>query len=76
MHAFVTQKPTQAVGEEEETSTGELRDEKEPKVEMIPDVEVGKCDQLQSQPQGVVTQEPTSLEMFVEATNQMEVSEP
>ena len=43
---------------------------------MIPDVEVRECDQLQSQPQGVVTQEQRSLEMFVEAFSQMESGEP
>ena len=46
MHAFVAQKPTQEVGEEKGTSIGELRDEKEPEVEMIPDVEVRECDRL------------------------------
>ena len=54
----------------------ELRGEDEPEVEMIPDIEVRGHEQLQSQPQGVVTQEPTSLEMFVEAATQMEVSDP
>ena len=54
----------------------ELRGEDEPEVEMIPDIEVREHEQLQSQPQGVVTQELTSLEMFVEAATQMEVSEP
>ena len=46
VHAFVAEKPTQAVGEEKGTSVGELRDEKEPEVEMIPNVEVRECDQL------------------------------
>ena len=35
-----------------------------------------ECDQVQSHPQGVVTQEPTTLEMFVEDSTQLEVSEP
>ena len=45
-------------------------------MERIPDVEVRECDQFQAQPQGVVTQEPTNMEMFVEAATQLEVSEP
>ena len=46
MCAFVSQKPTQAVGEEKGTSAGELKDEEEPEVEIIPDVEGRECDQL------------------------------
>ena len=76
MCAFVAQKPTQTVGEEKGTSTVELRDEEETEVEMIPNVEVKEYDQLQSHPQGVVTQEPTTLEMFIEAATQLDVSEP
>ena len=76
VHAFVAKKPTQVVGEEKITSTGELRDEEEPEVERIPNVEARECDQLQAHPQGVVTQEPTTLEMFVEAVTQLEVSVP
>ena len=76
VHAFVAQKPTQTVGEERGTSTRELRDKEEPLVESILDVEVRECDQFPGQPQGVVTQEPTTLEMFVEASTQLEVSEP
>ena len=64
MCAFVAQKPTQKVAEEKETSA---RGEDEQEVEMIPDIEVREHEQLQSHPQGVVTQEPTSLEIFVEA---------
>ena len=75
VRAFVAQKPTQAVGEEKETSAVELRGENEPEVEMIPDIEVRKHEQLLSQPQGVVTQEPTTLEIFVEVATQLEVSE-
>ena len=43
---FVAQKHTQEVGEEKITFAGELRDEEEPEVERIPDVEVGECEQL------------------------------
>ena len=53
-----------------------MSDKKEPEVERIPDVEVRECDQFQNNPKGIVTQEPTTLEMFVEAATQMEVSEP
>ena len=53
----------------------ELRGDDELEVEMILDIEVREHEKLQSQPQGVVTQEPTSLEMFVEDATQMEVSE-
>ena len=53
----------------------EFMGEEEPEVEMIPDVEVREYDQLQSRPQGVVTQEPTTLELFVESVTQLEVSE-
>ena len=53
----------------------ELRHKEEPEVERILDVEVRECDQFQAQPQGVVTQEATTLEMFVEAATQLEVSE-
>ena len=44
-------------------------------MERIPDVEVRECDQFQAQPKGVFTQERTTLEMFVEAATQLEVSE-
>ena len=54
----------------------ELRGEDEPEVEMIPDVKVREHEQLQSQPQGVVTQEPTSLEIFVKDATQIETCEP
>ena len=54
----------------------ELSGEDEPEVEIIPNIEVREHEKLQSQPQGVVTQETTTLEMFVEVSNQMEVSEP
>ena len=54
----------------------ELRGEYEPEVEMILDIEAREDEQLQSHPQGVVTQEPTTMEMFVEDATQMEVSEP
>ena len=53
-----------------------MRDKEKPEVERIPDVEVRECDQIQAQPQGVVTQEPTTLEIFVEYSTQLEVSEP
>ena len=76
MCAFVAQKPTQAAREEKGTSAVELRDEEEPEVERILDVEVSECDQLQAHPQGVFTQEPTTLEIFFEAATQLEVSEP
>ena len=46
MCAFVAQKPTQVVGEEKGTSARELKDEEEPEVEMILDVEVREYDQL------------------------------
>ena len=53
----------------------ELSGEDEPTVEMVPDIEVREHEQLKSQPQGVFTQEPTSLEIFVEAATQMETGE-
>ena len=53
-----------------------MRDKEEPKVERIPEVEIRECDQFQAQTQGFVTQEPTTMEMFVEAATQLEVSEP
>ena len=53
--AFVAQKLTKEVGEEKETSVVELRGEDEPEVEMITDIKVREHEQLQSQPQGVVT---------------------
>ena len=76
MYAFMAHKPTQEVGEEKETSAMELRGKDEPEVEMIPDIEVREHEKLQSQPQGVITQEPTTLEMFVEVATQLEVTEP
>ena len=75
VHAFVEKNPTQTVGEDRGTSAGELRDKEEAEVERIPEVEVREDDQFQDQPQGVVTQEPTNLEIFVEAATQLEVSE-
>ena len=56
MRAFLAQKPTQEVGEEKYKYAVKLRGEDEPEVEMIPDIEVREHEQLQSQPQGVVTQ--------------------
>ena len=72
----MAKKPTQAIGEEKETFAVELRGEEELEVKMIPDIKVREYEKLESQPQGVFTQEPTTLEIFVEASTQLKVSEP
>ena len=46
VHAFVAQKPTWVVGEEKETYAVELRGEDEPKVEMVPNIEVREHEKL------------------------------
>ena len=52
MWAFVTQKPTQATEEEKEALAVEPKEENEPKIEMILDLELWEDEQIQSQPLG------------------------
>ena len=50
MHAFVAQKHAQAIEEEKEAPAVELKGEHEQESEMIPDLELGEDEKMQSHP--------------------------
>ena len=52
MWDFVAQKDAQTIEEEKEALTVEPREENETKFDMIPDLEIGEYEQMQSHPSG------------------------
>ena len=66
MHAFLAQKHAQAIEEEKEAPEVELKGEDEPEFEMIPNIELGEYEKMQSHPS-------SGTEVFLDHSNAVDI---